>query len=98
MKAVPAPSLVFSLPYMPTWRGISCPGLEVATCWSTSHTCQYNGYDHWGHQVAMKMGMVKKKGRRRWEKKERHNIGGGGEIEELGSAIPRDGGEMHGRG
>lgn len=37
----------------------------MVTCWSTSHTCQYNGYDHWGRQVAMKMGMRKrgKKGR-----------------------------------
>lgn len=46
----------------------------------------------------MKMGMGKKKGRRRWEKKERHNVGGRREIKELGSAIPWDGGEMHGRG
>lgn len=54
-------ALMLRLPCMPTWRGISCPGLEVATCWSTSHTCQCNGYDHWGRQVAMKMGMRKER-------------------------------------
>lgn len=37
-----------ALPYKPTWRGISSPGQEVVTCWSTSHTCHCNGYDHWG--------------------------------------------------
>lgn len=36
----------------------------MATCWSTSHTCQCNGYDHWGRQVAVKMG-DEKEGRRR---------------------------------
>lgn len=33
----------------------------MATCWSTSHTCQCNGYDHWGRQGAMKTGKGKKK-------------------------------------
>lgn len=51
----------------------------MVTCWSTSHTCQYNGYDHWGRQVAMKMGMRKrgKKGERgRGQGRERYDVGG----------------------
>lgn len=76
---------MFSLPYMPPWRGISCPGLEVATCWSTSHTCHCNGYDHWGCQVAMKMGVregrKKREGVERGEGRQRDDVGGGGGIE-----------------
>lgn len=97
-------SLVFSLPYMPPWRGISCPGLEVATCWSTSHTCQCNGYDHWGRQGAMKMGMRRREGEE--EGKEREGEGWCWRwrrnwitVEESGSAFPRDGeGKEHRRG
>lgn len=65
MDAVPGSPLRFSLPYRPTWRGISCPDLEVATCWSTSHTCQCNGYDHWGSQVSHESGDMKERGKKR---------------------------------
>lgn len=100
-------SLVFSLPYKPTWRGISCPGLEVATCWSTSHTCQCNGYDHWGRQVAMKMGMRKReKGGGRERRRARRREGWCWRwrrnwitVEESWSALPGDwGGKERRRG
>ena len=83
----------FSLPYRPPWRGISCPGLEVATCGSTSHTCLCNGYDHWGRQVAMKMGDERGEGEGgeeskgegwcwRWRSHAGREWGGGGKREE----------------
>lgn len=53
----------------------------MATCWSTSHTCQCNGYDHWGHQVAMKVVMGKKEGEERRRERKRDDVGGGGEVE-----------------
>lgn len=91
--------MVFSLPYMPPWRGISCPGLEVVTCWSTSHTCQCNGYDHWGRQVATKNeGMTKKRGKGRemkWamlEVEEKlKDDGGVGEVQSQGMVEEKEG-------
>lgn len=57
----------------------------MATCWSTSHTCQCNGYDHWGRQVSMKMERLGKEGWREGEEEGREGkgmiVGSGGEIE-----------------